>query len=348
MKLLNETIKRISELDAESMKKSRERVDNLIKPQGSLGRLEEIVVQLAGITGNIYPKVDKKSVIVMAADNGVYEEGVAAFPQAVTVIQTINFVKGVTGVCALAKQAGADVIPVDIGVVVDINEPGVINRKIKYGTDNISKGPAMTYDEAIKAIEVGIEIATNEINKGKNLLTTGEMGICNTTTSSAIISVLGGFNPKDVTGVGANLPEDKLSHKADVIKRAIEINNPNPKDGIDVVSKVGGLDIAGMAGVMLSGASNKVPVVVDGFIATAAALIACTIEPKTKNYLISSHASKEKAASIASEILGLTPMLHMDMRLGEGSGAVLMFNIIESAVYMNNEMITFEEAGITV
>ncbi|RKD31923.1 nicotinate-nucleotide--dimethylbenzimidazole phosphoribosyltransferase [Thermohalobacter berrensis] len=348
MDLLNQTVKKIGKLDDEIMEKTRKRVDNLIKPIGSLGKLEDIVVKLSGITKKPFPKVDNKAVIVFAADHGVYEEGVAAYPQEVTVIQTLNFVKGVTGVCALAKQARADVIPVDIGIKEDVKEEGIINRKIKYGTDNMAKGPAMSREEAIKSIEVGIEIAEKEIKKGRNLLATGEMGICNTTPSSAIVSVIGGYAPIEVTGKGANYPEDKLLHKASVIKRAIEINKPDPEDGIDILSKVGGLEIGGMAGVMLAGAANRVPVVVDGFISTAAALIAYKIEPKVKDYLIPSHFSAEKGAIKGSKLLGLRPMLDMDMRLGEGSGAVLAFNIVEAAVYMNNEMITFEEAGINV
>ncbi len=346
MKLLKQTLELIGELDKEAMEKSRNRVDNLIKPKGSLGRLEEIVVQLAGITGEIFPKVDNKAVIVMAGDHGVYEEGVAPDPQILTAVQACNFPKGITGVCALAKQTKADVITVDVGVAVDLEEPRVINRKIKYGTDNMAKGAAMTKEEAVRALEVGIEIATEEIKKGRNLLTTGEMGIGNTTPSAAIVSVLGDYDPHEIAGRGAGLPVEKLVHKADVIKRAIEINKPDGKDGIDVLAKVGGLEIGAMAGVMLAGASNRVPVVVDGFIATAAALLACTIEPRVKSYLFASHSSMEKGAAKASALLGLKPMLDMDMRLGEGTGAVLTFNIIESAVFMNNEMITFEEAGI--
>jgi len=346
MKLLELTLEKIGELDKEAMKKSRARVDNLIKPKGSLGKLEEIVVRLAGMTGDIFPRVDNRAVIIMAGDHGVYEEGVAPDPQIITALQTCNFPKGITGVCALAKQARADVITVDVGVAADIDEPRVINRKIRYGTDNMAKGPAMTREEAIKALEVGIEIANTEIKKGRNLLTTGEMGIGNTTPSAAIVSVLGGYDPHEIAGRGAGLPIEKLTHKANVIRRAIEVNKPDRKDGIDVLAKVGGFEIGGMAGVMLAGAANRVPVVVDGFIATAAALLACTIEPKVKNYLFASHSSMEKGAAKASELLGLKPMLDMDMRLGEGTGAVLTFNIIESAVYMNNEMITFEEAGI--
>ncbi len=348
MNLLKETTGKIGVLDRESMEKAKGRMDSLIKPPGSLGKLEDIVIQLAGITGDLYPRVDKKSVIVMAADHGVYEEGVAVFPQAVTIIQTSNFPKGVTGVCAIAKQAGADVIPVDIGIKGEMDEPGVINEKIKYGTDNMTKGPAMTREEAIRSLEVGIKIANEEINKGKNILATGEMGICNTTPSAAIVSVIGRYEPIEVTGVGANFPEERLAFKAGIVKKAIEVNMPDPLDGIDILSKVGGLEIGGMAGVMLAGAARRVPVVVDGFISTAAALIACKIEPKVKDFLIPSHCSIERGAIKALELLGLEAMLNMNMRLGEGSGAVLAFNIIEAATYVNNEMITFEEAGIQV
>lgn len=343
MKLLNHTLESIKELDKEAMKKTKARVDNLIKPKGSLGRLEHIVEKLAGITGDVFPKVDNRAVIVMAGDHGVYAEGVAPDPQILTAIQTCNFPKGITGVCALAKQANADVVVVDIGVASDLEEPKVINKKIKYGTDNMAKGPAMTREEAVKALEVGIEIATNEINKGRNLLTTGEMGIGNTTPSAAIVSVLGGYDPREIAGRGAGLSEEKVIHKAEVIKRAIEVNKPDSKDGIDVLSKVGGLEIGGMAGVMLGAAAHRVPVVVDGFIATAAALIACTIMPKVKNYLFASHASMEKGAAKASQLLGLKPMLNMEMRLGEGTGGVMTFNIIEAATFMNKEMATFEE-----
>jgi nicotinate-nucleotide--dimethylbenzimidazole phosphoribosyltransferase len=206
----------------------------------------------------------------------------------------------------------------------------------------------MTRDEAIEAIEAGIDVAEQLIKKGVNLLATGEMGIGNTTPSSAIISVLGGYDPSEVTGVGANLPQAKVKHKADVIRKAILLNQPDKKDGIDVLSKVGGLEIGGMAGVMIAGAANRVPVVVDGFICTAAALIATTIEPKVKDYLFASHSSLELGASKASDLLGLETSLDMNMRLGEGTGAVLMFNIIEAATYMNDVMITFDEAGFVV
>lgn len=348
MELLNQTINNIKDLDSKMMKKSRERVDNLIKPIGSLGKLEDILIQLCGITGKLYPKVDNKAVIVMAADHGVFEESVASTPQEVTYIQTLNFARGVTGVCALAKQNNTKVIPVDIGVIRDIDSSKVINKKIRYGTANMTKGPAMTRDEAIKAIEVGIEIAQQEIDNGINLLATGEMGIANTTASTAVLSVLASLDPKTIVGVGANLPVASLPTKVNAIKKAIDINNPDPLDPIDVLHKVGGLDIAGMTGVMLAGAANRVPVVIDGTIATVSAIIASKIAPKSLKYFFPSHASADKSGYAASTILGLEPMLHMNMRLGEGSGAVLAFNIIESSTFMNKEMITFEEAGISL
>lgn len=346
MNLLEKTLMQVKGLDEDAMLKAKERVDNLIKPIGSLGRLEEIAVQLAGITGNIYPRVDKKSVIVMAADHGVYEEGIAAAQQEVTLVQTINIAENRTGVGALANVSKADIVVVDIGVAADIENENVINKKIGYGTKNMAKGPAMTRDEAVRAIEIGIETANAEVKKGKNILATGEMGIGNTTPSSAILSVVTGLEPGEVTGVGANLPQYKLAHKIDVIKKAIEINKPDKNDPLDVLSKLGGYEIAGMAGTMIGAAACSVPVVVDGFISTVSAIIACMIEPKVKGYLLPSHSSNEKAAMIASELVGLKPMLNLNMRLGEGSGAVLAFNIIEAAADMNSMMLTFEETGI--
>ena len=348
MGLFTQTIESIGELNQEVMKQTRHRIDHLVKPLGSLGRMEDLAVQLAGITENPFPRVDQKVIIVMSADHGVYAEGVAPNEQIITAIQTPNFARGVTGVCAFAKQARADVIVVDMGVAVDVDAPGVIRRKIRYGTDNMAEKPAMSRAEAIQALEIGIEITREQICKGKNLIGTGEMGIANTTASAAILSVLGGFDPSEVVGIGAGLSLDRLSHKADVIRRAIACNEPNPKDGIDVLAKVGGFEIGGMAGTMIAAAAHRVPVVVDGFISTAAALIAVTLAPKVKNFLIPSHSSAEKGAASATALLGLKPMFDMDLRLGEGSGAALAFNFIEASTYMVREMVTLEEAGITL
>ncbi len=349
MSLLQDTISKIDSLDQEMTAKARERVNQLIKPPTSLGRLEDLAVQLAGITRNIFPVVDNKAIIVMAGDHGVYEEGVTNNPQEVTYAQTLQFAKGTTGVCALGKVSGARIVPVDVGIKVDLPEnSGVINRKIKYGTDNMAKGPAMSREEAIQSIETGIEIANEEIKKGVNLLGTGEMGIGNTTPSTAILSVIGNIEPLEITGRGAGLGTGGREHKASVIKRAIEVNKPNPDDGIDVLAKVGGLEIGGMAGVMLAAAANKIPVVIDGYISTAAALIAAAIEPKAKEYMITSHASAEIGGQKASEVLGIKPMLYIDLCLGEGSGAALAFPIVEAACSMMKNMVTFAEAGMEI
>lgn len=346
MRLLEKTLIEVKDLDENAMQKTRKRVDNLIKPIGSLGRLEEFVVQLAGVTGDIFPKVDNKSVIVMAADHGVWEEGVAEAKQEVTLLQTINIAKHLTGVCAMSNVSRSDIVVVDIGVANDVENENVVKRKISYGTKNITKGPAMTREEAMRALEVGIEIAKSEVGKGKNILATGEMGICNTTISSAIISAITGIDPEEVTGIGGNLALHKLENKVNVIRKALEVNKPDKNDPIDILSKVGGLEVAGMAGVMIGAAASRVPVVVDGFISTVSAIIACMLEPKVKGYLIPSHFSKEKAAKIALDMVELRPVLDLDMRLGEGSGAVLMFNIIEAATDMNRVMLTFGETGI--
>jgi len=338
----------IKDLDKMMMSEATNRVNRLIKPKGSLGYLEEIYIKLAGITGKLYPEIEKKSIIVMAADHGIVEEGISTSTSEITLFQAENMTRKITGVCALAHQANADVVVVDIGINGNVKEKKVINRKIKYGTNNFLKEDAMTREEAIKSINVGIEIAEKEIGKGVNLLGTGEMGIGNTTPSSAIVSVICGVKPIEVTGIGANLPTEKVIYKANVIKRAINNRKPNIEDGIDILSKIGGLEIGGMAGVMLGGAKNEVPVVIDGFISTAAALIAYKINPKVIDYLIPSHKSMEKGAQMASKYLKLTPPLELGLRLGEGTGAAIMFNIIEAATYMNLDMITFEEAGFKV
>jgi len=349
MNLLEETISKIEESDKEIMKATKNRIDTLIKPLDSLGRLEVLAVQLAGITRNLYPVIDNKTIIVMAGDHGVYEEGVSGNPQGVTYVQTGLFPKGLPGVCAIGKVSGAKIITVDIGVKGEfLKESGVTLRKIKYGTDNIAKGPAMTRAEAIRSLEVGIEIAQEEIDNGAQILGTGEMGIGNTTPSTAIISVISKMDPFDITGRGAGLGEGGIEHKVNIIRKAIEVNQPNRDDGIDILSKVGGLEIGGMAGVMIAGAANQIPVVVDGYISTAAALIAVTIEPKVKDYLIAAHSSAEQGATKASELLGIEPLLQMNMCLGEGSGAALVFPIIEAACSIMKHMPTFEEVGMKI
>lgn len=348
MDKLFRTLEKITPRNKAYEEKCLTRVNALIKPKGSLGKLEEIVIKLAGIQETIHPKVDKKAVIVCAGDHKIIEEGVATSTKEITKIQVINMTRGLTGVCALAKHAGAEVIVTDVGIDNEVPYDKIINKKVKYGSDNFRKGPAMTRDEAIQSIVAGIEVAESAIQSGVKLLATGEMGIGNTTPSSAIVSVFGAMDPSEVTGMGANLPQDKIRHKADVIREGISLNQPDPNDAIDVLAKVGGLEIGGMAGVMIAGAAHGVPVVVDGFICTAAALVATRLEPMVKDYLFGSHSSLELGAKKATDLLGLSTALDMNMRLGEGTGAVLMFNIIEAATFMNDEMITFEEAGFIV
>lgn len=340
--------KLIASLDTTCMAQTRNRVDNLIKPQGSLGTLEEIAIQLAGIYATNMPKIAKKAVIVMCADNGVCVEGIASAPPIVTLIQSLNIAKGVSGVGALAKASNAKVYTVNIGIDSDESHPTLIHRKVMNGTHNIAQGHAMTREQALAAIETGMEMVTLAVKEGHNLIATGEMGIGNTTTSTAILSILSGQSPIELTGVGANFPVEKLGHKAQVIAQSINSKIIDASDPIDILSSVGGLDIAGLTGVMLGGAIHRVPVIVDGYISTVAALLACMLNPDVKSYLFPSHASEEKSAALATELLGMKPFLNLNMRLGEGSGAVIAFGIIEAACTMVNDMITFEEAGIGV
>jgi nicotinate-nucleotide--dimethylbenzimidazole phosphoribosyltransferase len=348
MNRLEEILNHIEGKDDDAAQTCLKRINCLIKPKGSLGKLEEMVVKLAGIQRNPFPSFQKKAVVVCAGDHKIIEEGVATSKKDITRIQAINMTRGLTGVCALSKSVGAEVVVVDLGIDNEVPYNQIINKKIKYGADNFMKGPAMTYEEAQASILAGFDVATELIKNGVNLLATGEMGIGNTTPSSAIVSVLTNTEVALVTGIGANLPLDRVKHKAMVIEKAILLNQPNPQDPIDVLSKVGGLEIGGMCGVMLAGAYHRVPVVVDGFISSAAALIATKLNTKVRDYLFGSHNSIELGAQVASKYLQLDTYLDMNMRLGEGSGAVLMFSILESAVSMNNVMITFEEAGFIV
>ncbi|MPM19412.1 Nicotinate-nucleotide--dimethylbenzimidazole phosphoribosyltransferase [bioreactor metagenome] len=343
MYLLENISKNIYSLDKNSIQQAKNRLDTLIKPKGSLGKIEDICMQLAGIYGTSKFDTSKKAIIAFAGDHGVYEEGVAPDPQDITQLQFPNFTKGLCGVGALSKFVGADVIAVDVGVNCDHKLDGVRDYKIRKGTSNMAKGPAMTREEAIKCLEIGIEMAEECIEKGYKVIGIGEMGICNTTPSSAIISVIDGCDPAIVTGIGAGLKKERLKHKADTIRNAIELNKPNPNDGIDILSKVGGFEIGSMAGVILGCSANKTPVVLDGFISYAAALLAYKINPKSREYMIASHLSAEAGTQKALEMLDLSPVLNMDMRLGEGSGAALAFNIIEASNYAYQNMATFDE-----
>lgn len=343
MSLIENISRNIYPLEKKYMQQAQARLDRLIKPTGSLGKMESICAQLAGIYGKKYFDTSKKIIISFAGDHGVYEEGVAPDPQNITILQFQNFPKRINGVGTISKFVGADVLAVDVGINCDEKIEGVLDYKIRKGTSNMAKGPAMTRKEAEKCISIGIEMAEKCIQEDYTVIGIGEMGIANTTPSTAIISVFGDCDPKEITGMGAGLKKELIMHKADVIRKSIELNKPNPKDAIDVLSKVGGFEIGAMAGVIIGCAANRIPVVLDGFISYAAALLAYHINPKTKEYMIASHLSAEPGAKKALDMMGLKAFLDMDMRLGEGSGAALAFNIIEASNYVYKNMATFDE-----
>ena len=343
MSLIENISRNIYPLEKKYMQQAQARLDRLIKPTGSLGKMESICAQLAGIYGKKYFDTSKKIIISFAGDHGVYEEGVAPDPQNITILQFQNFPKRINGVGTISKFVGADVLAVDVGINCDEKIEGVLDYKIRKGTSNMAKGPAMTRKEAEKCISIGIEMAEKCIQDDYAVIGIGEMGIANTTPSTAIISVFGDCDPKEITGMGAGLKKELIIHKADVIRKSIELNKPNPKDAIDVLSKVGGFEIGAMAGVIIGCAANRIPVVLDGFISYAAALLAYHINPKTKEYMIASHLSAEPGAKKALDMMGLKAFLDMDMRLGEGSGAALAFNIIEASNYVYKNMATFDE-----
>jgi nicotinate-nucleotide--dimethylbenzimidazole phosphoribosyltransferase len=328
------------------MDKARERLDNLLKPPGSLGKLESIVEKISGITGELQNSFSRKTIIAMCADNGVVEEKVSSFPKDVSFLVADCMAKGIAGVAVLSRHAGAGLRIVDIGLDTDAEPDGIIKRKIRRGTSNITRGPAMTRDEAVKALETGIEIASNAIEEGSDILGTGEVGIGNTTTSSAILHAFTGDSLESLVGRGAGLDDEGLGNKKRIIRKAIEVNKPDPGDPIDVLAKVGGFDIAGLAGVYLAAASKKIPVVVDGFISGTAAVAATKFKPEVKGYMLASHSSAEPGAAAIRNILQLDPMLNMEMRLGEGTGCALAFHIIDAATKIMKEMGTFADIGM--
>ena len=329
--------------DIEAMDAARRRQAELAKPPGSLGRLEELSVQLAGITGKVHNSMKKKHLLVFAADNGVVEEGVSSAPQSVTRMQTINLTRHKTGASVLCRHFGCEITVCDVGVNADIREKQVLNRKIAYGTQNIVKGPAMTKEQALQAVMTGIELAAAT---EADVLGVGEMGIGNTTTSSAVLAVLLDADVEAVTGRGGGITDAGFLKKKRVIQAAIERNRPDKNDVMDVLAKVGGFDLAAMCGAFIGAAVTRRPVVIDGFISAVAALCACRLSPNVVHYLIPSHASYEIGYRLAMEAMGLEPMLQLGMRLGEGSGCPLAFEILDAACTVINDMATFEQAGI--
>ena len=345
---LDSLISQIQPLDETAMQNARTRQNMLTKPAGSLGRLEELSIQLAGITGKSIPVIKDKVIITMAGDHGVVTEGVSAYPQEVTPQMVSNFLAGCAAINVLARHISARMVIIDMGIAMDLPESDeLIVKKVAYGTANMSKGPAMTRAQAEESIQSGIEIALAEISRGADIIGTGDMGIGNTTPSAAIACVLTKKHPKEIAGRGTGMDDEGLNQKVSTIERALDVNKPNANDGLDVLAKVGGFEIGGLAGVMLGAASKNIPVMVDGFISTAAAMVAASLAPQCKDYLISAHRSKENGHGIMLEWLGLKPLLDLDMRLGEGTGSALGISIAEAACKILTEMATFDEAGVS-
>lgn len=348
MHLIMDTVKNIKPVNKEWFVAAQRHLDNLTKPQGSLGRLEEFAKQLIAITENNSPLLDKKVIFTFAGDHGVTEEGVSAYPKEVTPQMVLNFLRGGAGINVLARHAGADVVVVDIGVDYDFGEiEELIKMKVMHGTMNFTKGPAMSKDDALRCLATGIELANGYIKKGYRIFGTGDMGIGNTTPSSAIAALLTGRPVCEVTGRGTGISDESLKRKIKVIEAGILLNKPNPEDAMDVLAKVGGAEIGGIAGLILGAASNGIPVVIDGFISTAGALIAYSLEPKVKDYMFAAHNSVEQGHKAMLDKIGLTPILDLGLRLGEGTGAALAMLMIEAGLKIYKEMASFSEAGVS-
>ena len=345
---LEATVGRIGNLDEGAMEAARERQGRLTKPPGSLGRLEALSVQVAGIQGRARPEVSQKVVFVAAGDHGVVAQGVSAYPQAVTVQMVANFAAGGAAINVLARHVGARVVVVDMGVAGETAQTArVVPRKVAPGTADITRGNAMSRRQAQETVRSGMEVFEEELGRGIELAATGDMGIGNTTPSAAIIATFTGRPPAEVAGRGTGVDDAGLARKVAVVERALSVNRPDPNDALDVLGKVGGFEIGGLAGVILAAAANRVPVVIDGVISGAAALVAAGLEPRAKEFMIAGHLSTEPGHRATLEHLGLEPVLDLGMRLGEGTGAALAMCIVEAAVRTLNEMATFEEAGVS-
>lgn len=325
-----------------------ERLNSLTKPLGSLGRLEEIAARVVTIREDLRPDCASKVIFTLAADHGVADEGVSAYPKAVTRQMVLNFLSGGAAINVLCRQFGIDVAVVDIGVAADTSElEGLVRKKIAPGTKNMAHGPAMSPAEAYGALQAGIELANGAADDGRSLIGTGEMGIGNTTSASAITALLTGRPVADVTGRGTGVDGSALKHKIEIIERAISVNRPDPSDPLAILEKVGGLEIAGLAGLILGGAARRIPIVVDGFISTAAAAIACALQPRVQHFLFAAHRSSEPGHEALLKLIGQAPLLDLNMRLGEGTGAALAMALIEAGVNLLNEMATFSSAGVS-
>ena len=350
MKLLEQTCTQIFPQDSDSRDQARERLEQLAMPHWALGDLMDLALDLAGMTRTITPDFANKAVVTMAADHGVVAEGVSKFPAEVTPQMVYNFVSGGAGINALAQQAGADVYVVDMGVNADLDDLAaagkILDKKVAFGTNNIARGPAMSIANARQAVESGIEIAT-ELGERYDIFGTGDMGIGNTTPSTAIAAVLTGKPPEELTGRGTGLDDDQLAAKIATVKKILEVNRPDPKNGLEILAQVGGFEIGGIAGLILGAAALRKPVVVDGFISTAGALVAHAIEPFVRDYIICSHRSVEPGHKYMQEALGCSrPLLDLNLRLGEGTGGALAMNVVDAAVAVLTQVATFAEAAV--
>jgi len=342
-------LRAVGPLDERAMAEARERQDRLTKPQGSLGRLEELSIRIAGMKGRMVGTLEHKAIVTMAADHGVAAEGVSAYPQEVTGQMVYNFLQGGACINVLAAHLGARVIVVDMGVASAAEpHPALVSKTLGAGTRNMAAGPAMTRQQALEAIKAGVEVVDAEVSRGLDIVGTGDMGIGNTTASAAVCAAVTGIPVESITGRGTGIDDRQLAHKVEVIRRALEVNQPDPADPVDILAKVGGFEIGGLAGVMLGAAAHRVPVVLDGFISGAAALLAAGLSPQAKDYFIAAHHSAEPGHGVMLEHLRLAPLLDLDMRLGEGSGAALGIFLAEAAVKVLAQMATFGEAGVAM
>jgi nicotinate-nucleotide--dimethylbenzimidazole phosphoribosyltransferase len=348
MKLLQETVAAIGPLDEAVMARVQTRLDSLTKPPGSLGRLEDIVRQYAGVTGEESPGVPRKCMVLAAADHGVARLGISAYPIETTIHMTRNYlIAQGAGANALAKFCGADMVVVDMGVAGDLSDvPGLWQRKIAYGTADFTQGPAMTREQAVKALETGIEIAADRVRKGYRCFSIGEMGIGNTTASAAIVAAFTGITPEQATGRGTGISDNRMAIKIDAVRKALTVNRPDRADGLDVLAKVGGFEIGALAGVILGAAANRCLTVIDGFNASASALIATSLAAGARDYLLASHLSAEQAHAQMLDYLGLEAYIDMGLRLGEATGASLAMDLLDAAIKMLADMATFSEAGV--
>ncbi len=348
MSLLEETLASIRPTDAAAKAAAHARLEALAMPYWALGRLMDLAEELAGMTGSTIPPVERKTIVVMAGDHGVVADGVSAYPQEVTLQMVANFVAGGASINALARQVGARVIIVDMGIAADLGDlrMEVLDRKVGRGTRSIARGPAMTREEAIRALEAGIGVA-RELGLSTDVFGTGEMGIGNTTPSSAIVAAVCGASAAEVTGRGTGIDDDQLQHKARIVEQSLAVNSVDPGDGLDLLAKLGGFEIGGIAGLILGAASMGKPVMVDGLISTAGALVAQALSPLSVEYMIAGHRSVERGHRIALEKLGKKPLLDMDLRLGEGTGGALAMNLVDAAVRVLTEVATFEEASVS-